>query len=209
MTQRSSAELPLHTGSAPRWLFDRMVDLGETIAEAVIEEYGQDELLARLSDPYWFQALGCVLGFDWHSSGVTTTTMGALKVALDPHEHGVAIVGGKGATARRTSDEIAETPLDISPGTRETLQRTSRLSAAVDNGCVQDSDTLYHHTMAISETGSWCVVQQGMADATARRYHWLDDGADRSVEYMRDVLQGADLDRETEGTALERLAELA
>ena len=159
-----------------------MVDLSGAIAEAIVEEYGRDELLRRLSDPYWFQALGCVLGFDWHSSGVTTTTMGALKEALSPQEHGIAVVGGKGATSRRTPDEIDATALDISPGTRAELKRTSRMSAAVDNGCVQDAYTLYHHTMAISESGAWCVVQQGMDDATARRYHWLSDDVGSFVE---------------------------
>lgn len=159
-----------------------MVDLSEAIAEAIVDEYGQNELLRRLSDPYWFQALGCVLGFDWHSSGVTTTTMGALKEALSPQEHGVAVVGGKGATSRKTPDEIETSAIDLSPGTREDLKRTSRMSAAVDNGCVQDSYTLYHHTMAISESGTWCVVQQGMNDATARRYHWLSDRVGSFVE---------------------------
>lgn len=182
MARRASAGLPLHSGSAPRWLFDRMVELSETIAEAIIEEYGRDELLRRLSDPYWFQALGCVLGFDWHSSGVTTTTMGALKEALSPEEHGVSVVGGKGATSRKTPDEIEASVLDLSSGTREDLRRTSRMSAAVDNACVQDSYTLYHHTMAIAESGAWCVVQQGMNDSTARRYHWLSEGVESFVE---------------------------
>lgn len=182
MARRTSADLPLHTGSAPRWLFDRMVELSGAIAEAVIEEYGQDELLRRLSDPYWFQALGCVIGFDWHSSGVTTTTMGALKQALSPQEHGIAVVGGKGSTSRKTPDEIDASTVDLSLETREQLKRTSRLSAMVDNGCVQDSYTLYHHTMAISESGSWCVVQQGMSESTARRYHWLSDDVQSFVE---------------------------
>lgn len=182
MDRRSSADLPLHTGSAPGWLFDRMVDLSGTIAEAIIEEYGRDELLRRLADPYWFQALGCVLGFDWHSSGVTTTTMGALKEALSPQEHGVVVVGGKGATSRKTPDEIDSSTLRLSSNLRDDLKRASRLSAAVDNGCVQDSYTLYHHTMAISDSGAWCVVQQGMNDSTARRYHWLSGGIDSFVE---------------------------
>jgi len=182
MARRSSADLPLHSGSAPSWLFDRMVELAEVISEAVVEEYGQDELVRRLSDPYWFQALGCVLGFDWHSSGVTTTTMGALKEALDGHEHGVTVVGGKGATSLKTPDEIDASSVDLSTGTREELKRTSRMSAAVDNGCVQDSYDIYHHTMAVAETGEWCVVQQGMGDDMARRYHWLSDGVDSFVE---------------------------
>jgi hypothetical protein len=159
-----------------------MVDLGEAISEAIVEEFGQAELLSRLSDPYWFQALGCVLGFDWHSSGVTTTTMGALKEALSAQDHGVAIVGGKGKTSRKTPDEIDAAALDLAPSTRAALKRASRKSAAVDNGCVQDSYTIYHHTMAVTESGEWCVVQQGMGDATARRYHWLSDGVDSFVE---------------------------
>ncbi len=182
MPSRSSADLPLHSGSAPSWLFDRMVDLAEVLAEAVVDEYGPDELVRRLSDPYWFQALGCVLGFDWHSSGVTTTTMGALKEALDGQEHGVTVVGGKGQTSRKTPDELDAATLDLSTGTREDLKRTSRMSAAVDNGCVQDSYTIYHHTMAVSESGAWCVVQQGMGDSTARRYHWLSDNVASFVE---------------------------
>ncbi|MFB6311544.1 MAG: DUF763 domain-containing protein [Salinirussus sp.] len=181
MARRSSADLPLHSGSAPRWLFDRMEELGGAIAAAVVDEHGPAELVARLADPYWFQALGCALGFDWHSSGLTTTTMGALKEAIDPEELGVAIVGGKGGTSRQTPDEIHDLPLGLGGGTRDDLERTSRLSAAVDNGCVQDGFTLYHHTMAVTEDGEWCVVQQGMDESHARRYHWLADGVDSFV----------------------------
>ncbi len=181
MSKRGTATLPLHGGHAPRWLFDRMVELSGAIAEVVIDEYGRAELLRRLADPYWFQAFGCVLGFDWHSSGVTTTTMGALKEALDPADCGVAVVGGKGATSRRTPDELAVADLRLSGGDRTGLQETSRLAATVDNACLQDSYTLYHHTMAVTEDGDWCVVQQGMNDATARRYHWLSESVDEFV----------------------------
>ena len=173
MNRRGTATLPLHNGSAPRWLFDRMVDLGGAISGVIVEEHGRDELLRRLADPYWFQAFGCTLGFDWHSSGLTTTTMGALKQALDPEEHGVFVAGGKGATSRKTPEEIDATPLDVSGGDRAALKRSSRMSAKVDNACVQDTYTLYHHTMVITEDGEWCVVQQGMGEGTARRYHWL------------------------------------
>ena len=182
MTRRGTATLPLHGGSAPRWLFDRMVDLGGAIAAAVVEEYGQEELLRRLADPYWFQALGCVLGFDWHSSGVTTTTMGALKEALDPEEHGVFVAGGKGSTSRKTPDELAEGADNFRRASGSSLARRSRLSAKVDNACVQDGYTLYHHAMVVTDSGSWCVVQQGMGEETARRYHWLDDEVDSFVE---------------------------
>lgn len=175
MGREGAATLPLHTGSAPRWLFDRMVELGEAISELIIQEYGQEELLRRLADPYWFQAFGCVLGFDWHSSGVTTTTMGALKEALTPEEHGILIAGGKGKTSKQTPTEIQDTDLGISGGTRCTLAEYSRLSAMVDNACVQDGFTLYHHTMIVTESGDWCVVQQGMNESAARRYHWLSN----------------------------------
>ncbi len=175
MASHGTADLPLHTGSAPRWLFDRMTELGGAIAELIVEEHGRETLLRRLADPYWFQAFGCVLGFDWHSSGVTTTTMGALKEALEPHRHGVTVVGGKGATSRRTPEEIRESPLDVSGGTRESLVDASKLSALVDNACLQDSYQLYHHTMVVAESGAWCVVQQGMNDSFARRYHWLSE----------------------------------
>ncbi len=181
MGRYGTATLPLHNGSAPRWLFDRMVDLGGAIAGVVIDEYGHDELLRRLADPYWFQAFGCVLGFDWHSSGLTTTTMGALKEALDPQEHGVFVAGGKGSTSRLTPDEIDDSPIDLSGGDRRTIKRHSRLSAKVDNACVQDTYTLYHHTMVVTEDGEWTVVQQGMDGSTARRYHWLSDTVEEFV----------------------------
>ncbi|MFC7141531.1 DUF763 domain-containing protein [Halosimplex aquaticum] len=210
MARRTSADLPLHSGSAPSWLFDRMVDLSGAIAEAVVAEYGREELLRRLADPYWFQALGCVIGFDWHSSGVTTTTMGALKEALSAEDHGIEIVGGKGATSRETPDEIDASPLGLPPGARDDLRYTSRLSATVDNACVQDSFTLYHHTMAITESESWCVVQQGMNDSTARRYHWLSDDVDDFVEEPQAAIcsqGGADtLDLTAEASAETRAA---
>ena len=181
MASHGTADLPLHTGSAPRWLFDRMTELGGAIAELVVDEHGREALLRRLSDPYWFQAFGCVLGFDWHSSGVTTTTMGALKEALSPQELGVTVVGGKGATSRRTPDELRESPLDVAGGTRESLVDASKLSALVDSACVQDSYQLYHHTMVVAESGAWCVVQQGMNDSYARRYHWLSEDVSEFV----------------------------
>jgi hypothetical protein len=165
-----------------------MVELGGAISEIVIEDYGRDEYLRRLADPYWFQALGCVLGFDWHSSGVTTTTMGALKEALDPQRHGVFVAGGKGATSRETPREIDDAHVGLSGGDRRTLKRSSRLSAAVDDGCVQDDFTLYHHTMVVTEDGDWCVVQQGMDESVARRYHWLSDDVDDYVEEPQNAI---------------------
>jgi hypothetical protein len=165
-----------------------MVELGGAISEIVVEDGGREEFLRRLADPYWFQALGCVLGFDWHSSGVTTTTMGALKEALDPQRHGVFVAGGKGATSRETPHEIDDATIGLSGGDRRQLKRSSRLSAAVDNGCVQDEFTLYHHTMVVTEDGEWCVVQQGMDESVARRYHWLSDGVDDFVEEPQNAI---------------------
>ncbi|MFB6204537.1 MAG: DUF763 domain-containing protein [Candidatus Nanohaloarchaea archaeon] len=182
MAKSGTADLPLHTGKAPRWLFDRMEELGGKISEVIIEEHGQEVLLERLADPYWFQAFGCVLGFDWHSSGLTTTTMGALKQALEPEEHGLKVVGGKGSASRNTPEEIAGNEFNLSTSAVERLQDISRKSAAVDNSTVQDSYTLYHHTMVVSEEGDWVVVQQGMNDSYARRYHWLSSETEGLLE---------------------------
>lgn len=181
MARHGTATLPLHGGAAPSWLFERMVDLAGAISAVIVDSYGPEELLRRLADPYWFQAFGCVLGFDWHSSGLTTTTMGALKEALDPDRHGLTVAGGKGSTSRRTPAELDANPLGLSGGRTAELVRTSRLSAKVDNACLQDTYSLYHHTMIVAESGRWAVVQQGMNDAHARRYHWLDDDLDDFV----------------------------
>ncbi len=172
------ANLPLHGGKAPRWLFERMTRLGREITIAIITEYGTQEMLNRLSDPYWFQALGCVLGFDWHSSGVTTTVCGALKEGikeLQP-ELGFFIAGGKGGTSRKTPSEIEAygnlLKTDFSP-----LIYASRMSAKVDNSALQDGYQLYHHVFFFNNKGSWAVVQQGMNETNlyARRYHWLGE----------------------------------
>jgi len=172
------ANLPLHGGRAPAWLFSRMVRLAREIVRHVIAEFGADEMLRRLSDPFWFQAMGCVLGFDWHSSGVTTTTCGAIKEGIKGMERELGFVacGGKGAVSRKTPQEIAGhcERLSTDPGA---LVYASRLSAKVDNACVQDGYQLYHHCFFFTASGKWCVVQQGMSDATgmARRYHWLGE----------------------------------
>ncbi len=179
MPGSGTADLLLHSGHAPGWLFERMEELGEVMTEAVIEEYGRKEFLGRLSDPYWFQAFGCVLGFDWHSSGLTTTTMGALKEALSLKEHGVAVAGGKGNTSRQTPAEVEGSGLTTANA--EKLKQSSRMSASVDNSCVQDSYSLYHHTIAFTENGDWAVVQQGMNDSHARRYHWFSETAEDMV----------------------------
>jgi uncharacterized protein len=173
------ASLPLHTGRAPPWLFGRMVRLAREILAHLVAEFGADEVLRRLSDPFWFQAFGCVLGFDWHSSGVTTTVCGALKEAVRGREidYGLYVAGGKGGTSRKTPAEITLVcdALSLEP---DVLIRASKLTAKVDNTAVQDGHQLYHHTFVFTPSGSWCVVQQGMSDRTrtARRYHWLSEG---------------------------------
>lgn len=169
------ADLPLHTGTVPRWLADRMRDLGRLIAESIVENYGKREFLVRLSDPLWFQSLGAVLGMDWHSSGITTSVMYALKRGLNPiaKELGIFICGGRGKYSRETPAEL----LAFSDKTGLNgwdLERASRLCAKVDNTAVQDGFQLYQHNFIVTDEGDWAVVQQGMNPAAraARRYHW-------------------------------------
>ena len=172
-----TANLPLHGGSAPPWLFKRMCLLAGEIVETLICEHGHEEFLRRISDPYWFQAFSCVLGFDWHSSGTTTVTTGALKMALSPERHGIAVAGGKGKTSTKTPSDIQRLGDTFSFSTDKVaeLVRASRMSAKVDNALVQDGYQLYHHAFIFTEKGEWAVVQQGMNDSYARRYHWLSD----------------------------------
>ncbi|MBI2862479.1 MAG: DUF763 domain-containing protein [Chloroflexi bacterium] len=178
------ANLPLHYGKAPRWLFQRMAQLAREISILIVEEFGTDELLRRLSDPFWFQAFGCVLGFDWHSSGVTTTVCGALKEGLRGMEGelGLFVAGGKGRVSRKTPAEIGQAGekagFDPAP-----LIYASRMAAKVDNTALQDGYQLYHHVFIFTASGAWAVVQQGMNgnDRTARRYHWLGEGVEEFV----------------------------
>jgi hypothetical protein len=180
------ANLPLHGGKAPRWLFQRMTRLAREVAAWVVQERGPQELLIRLSDPFWFQAFGCVLGFDWHSSGLTTTTCGALKEALRglDRELGLFVAGGKGAVSRRTPDEILEKAekhgIAADP---YGLIYASRMSAKVDSSAVQDGYQVYHHCFVFTRNGDWAVVQQGMNEGTgfARRYHWISNGVESFV----------------------------
>ena len=155
-----------------------MVPLAREIVLFLASEFGRDEVLRRLADPYWFQAFGCVLGFDWHSSGVTTTVCGALKEGLrgTERELGIYVAGGKGATSRKTPAEIT-TACERLGRDPAPLVYASRISAKVDNSAVQDGYQLYHHSFVFTATGDWCIVQQGMSDETsmARRYHWLSD----------------------------------
>jgi hypothetical protein len=168
-----------------------MVKLSREIVIYLASEYGTQEVLRRLSDPFWFQAFGCVLGFDWHSSGVTTTSTGALKEGLRgiEHELGVYSLGGKGATSRKTPDEIRDRceRLAIDPGP---LMYASRMSAKVDSAAVQDGYQLYHHAFFFSGAGRWCVVQQGMSgqSRTARRYHWLSESVTSFVNELHEAI---------------------
>jgi hypothetical protein len=172
------ADLPLHYGSCPKWLFPRMKKLGRAISEVAILEYGKDEFLRRVSDPFWFQALGCVLGFDWHSSGLTTTVTGALKEGLG-NDMGLAVLGGKGKASKKTPQEIEnlESVFSLTSQRVEELKYASRLAAKVDNNCIQAGFALYHHSFFVTEDGKWAVIQQGMNAETryARRYHWLSE----------------------------------
>jgi hypothetical protein len=169
------ADLPLHYGRVPSWLATRMVTLGTAVAESVVYHYGRDALLSRLSDPFWFQAFGSVLGMDWHSSGITTSVMGALKKGLNPraHELGVYVCGGRGRHSRGTPEELraiaARRSLD-----GEALVRISRLTARVDNTAIADGFQIYLHSFVLTADGDWAVVQQGMNESSrlARRYHW-------------------------------------
>lgn len=184
MKRAGVAELPLHGGRCPPWLFSRMKRLGGAISEIIVREYGKQELLRRLGDPFFFQALSCVLGFDWHSSGTTTTTMGALKEAINPEKLGIAVCGGKGKVSKRTPNEIQKLAdvFSISSKKVDELKYASRMAAKVDNACLQDSYQLYHHTFVLSEDGDWVVVQQGMHERLARRYHWLSEDLSSFVE---------------------------
>ncbi|MEM3519824.1 MAG: DUF763 domain-containing protein, partial [Candidatus Hadarchaeales archaeon] len=170
------AELPLHGGKCPPWLFSMMKKLGGEISALIIKEYGRKEFLHRLGDPFFFQALGCVLGYDWHSSGLTTVTMGALKEGI-PKDLGIAVCGGKGKISKKTPDEIERVAESFGYSSQEIerLKYASRMAAKVDNACIQDGYQLYHHCFVLSEDGEWAVVQQGMHERLARRYHWLSE----------------------------------
>jgi len=175
MKRSGFADLPLHGGRVPPWLAERMTLLGTGICEAVLYQYGTSELLSRLSDPFWFQALGCVMGMDWHSSGITTSVMGALKRGLNPraHELGIYVCGGRGRHSRKTPDELRAVAERANLNGEE-LARNSRLTARIDNNAIADGFQLYLHSFVVSSSGEWTVVQQGMNDASglARRYHW-------------------------------------
>ncbi|HHV34746.1 MAG TPA: DUF763 domain-containing protein [Syntrophomonadaceae bacterium] len=186
-------DLPLHGGHCPPWLFQRMTKLGRSLLIILTREEGTSGVLERLADPFWFQALGCLLGFDWHSSGLTTTVCGALKEGLRgcERELGLFIAGGKGKTSRKTPQDIITCAdkygLAVHP---DKLVYASRMSAKVDNTAVQDGYQLYHHTFIFTSKGDWAVVQQGMNtnNKRARRYHWLGNRVDNFVNEPQNAI---------------------
>ncbi|MCS7115844.1 MAG: DUF763 domain-containing protein [Nitrososphaerota archaeon] len=186
--------LPLHYGHAPQWLISRMKRLADEIMRIINEEYGPNEILLRISDPYWFQAFGCVLGFDWHSSGLTTVVTGVLRDVLNFERHGVMMAGGKGRASKNTPNEIDKIGevLGLTTDKIERLKYASRMCAKVDTAAIQAGYPIYHHAFFISETGDWAVVQQGLceADKTARRYHWHSKNVDNFVVEPHDAIVG-------------------
>jgi uncharacterized protein len=190
-----SADLPLHGGYVPKWLADRMTRLGAVICQAIVHRYGRDELLRRLSHPFWFQSFGAVMGMDWHSSGITTSVIGALKRGLKPLEQelGLHVCGGRGKHSRNTPQEL------VSIGDRvgfdgAALATASRLVAKVDSVAIQDGFELYLHGFVVANDGRWVVVQQGMngSQRQARRYHWLSEGLNSFVDEPHSAIEGAD-----------------
>ena len=179
MKRSGVADLPLHGGRVPLWLAERMTKLGTTIAENILHHYGASGLFSRLSDPFWFQALGAVMGMDWHSSGITTSVVGALKRGLNPRarELGIYVCGGRGRHSRRTPDELRGYAEGVEID-GESLVRASRLTARIDNNAIADGFQLYLHAFIVSAEGDWVVVQQGMKGTAglARRYHWHSRG---------------------------------
>lgn len=201
MQRKGIANLPLHSDHPPRWLWKRMVKLSGAITEAILEEYGPNEFLKRISNPYWFQSFSCVIGFDWHSSGTTTTTCGALRASLNSEDHGIVVLGGKGANSRKTPKQIEKNgnKFNIKDKTVEEIVNSSRLTAKIDNSCIQDNYTLYQHNFFLTENGQWAVVQQGMNTNTkyARRYHWMSDEIDN---YLEDPHSGISCDKKEKST---------
>lgn len=194
MTRRGgSADLPLHGGRVPAWLGQRMTRLGAVMCQAIVHTYGRDELLRRLAHPFWFQSFGAVMGMDWHSSGITTSVIGALKRGLAPlsGELGLHVCGGRGRHSRATPDELLAVG-DRTGVDGAALARASRLVAKVDSAAVQDGFDLYLHGFIVSDDGQWVVVQQGMNTASrqARRYHWLSEGLKDFVDAPHAAIEG-------------------
>ena len=192
-TRAGSAELPLHSGRVPAWLAERMTRLGAVISQAIVHHYGRDELLRRLSHPFWFQSFGAVMGMDWHSSGITTSVLGALKRGLAPMsgELGLHVCGGRGKHSRRTPSELAAVGDRVGLD-GAALAQASRLIAKVDSAAVQDGFDLYLHGFIVADDGKWTVVQQGMNGERrqARRYHWLSEGLSSFVDSPHAAIEG-------------------
>jgi uncharacterized protein len=194
LTRRAgSADLPLHGGHVPKWLAERMTRLGAVVAEAIIHHYGRDEFLRRLSHPFWFQSFGAVMGMDWHSSGITTSVLGALKRGLSPlsQELGLHVCGGRGSQSRKTPGELAAVGDRVGLD-GAALARCSRLVAKVDSAAVQDGFDLYLHGFIVADDGKWVVIQQGMngAHKQARRYHWLSETVTSFVDAPHAAIDG-------------------
>jgi uncharacterized protein len=194
MAKRSgSADLPLHGGRVPAWLGERMTRLGTVMAEAIVHHYGRGELLRRLAHPFWFQSFGAVMGMDWHSSGITTSVIGALKRGLNPRagELGIHVCGGRGRHSRQTPAELAAVG-EHAGIDGAALAKASRLVAKVDSAAVQDGFDLYLHGFIVTDEGAWTVVQQGMNDGsrTARRYHWLSERLESFIDAPHAAIEG-------------------
>jgi hypothetical protein len=188
-----SADLPLHNGRVPPWLAGRMALLGAIISEAIVHHYGREELLKRLAHPFWFQSFGAVMGMDWHSSGITTSVIGALKRGLAPLEGelGIHVCGGRGQQSRRTPDELTALA-DRIGFDGASLVRASRLVAKIDSSAVQDGFDLYLHGFVVTDDAKWTVIQQGMNGdrRQARRYHWLSEGLENFVDAPHSAIDG-------------------
>lgn len=193
MKRSGTADLPLHYGHVPLWLAERMGKLGLAITEEIISHKGKNEFLSRLSNPFWFQSLGAVMGMDWHSSGITTSVMGALKRSINPHskEFGICICGGKGKLSKQTPLELMRFA-DLNGLNATEMVRSSKLTAKVDNTAIQDGFQLYQHNFIVSDEGQWTVVQQGMSDvnSTARRYHWHSEELNSFTEEPHTFIYG-------------------
>ncbi|MEQ9297514.1 MAG: DUF763 domain-containing protein [Cyclobacteriaceae bacterium] len=193
MKRSGQADLPLHNGRVPQWLATRMAKIGGAIIEAIVIEYGKEEVLRRISDPLWFQSLGSVMGMDWHSSGITTSVMGALKRSVNPmaSELGIYICGGRGKHSRKTPEELLQvgerTGIDGA-----LMSEYSRLSAKVDNTAIQDGFQIYLHNFIVTDKGDWSVIQQGMNSTTgyARRYHWHSEHLQSFIEEPHTMICG-------------------
>jgi len=192
--KRGTVNLPLHYGHAPSYLIKRMIKLSSAISTIIIDEKGSKEFFKRISDPLWFQAFGCVLGFDWHSSGLTTVVTGVLKQSINSETHGISVSGGKGINAIKPKYEIpklAENNHNLSTNQINNLVYASKISAKIDNVAIQDGFSLYHHVIFFDNNGNWTIIQQGLNGKykMARRYHWIsDDLVDYIIEPHKGII---------------------